>query len=182
MAGTAYVNQTPFTNQPPTMQGDNYANFKCDISKLAASFGGFVTGDTLQLVQIPQFAMLCGIYLDTCILDSDNSPASVIGLGDNCNSSHGGAGSSGFATGVTVGQTTAGTWRTGNTGFVHGTVPWIYSVPFAYVPANGIWLMLTFETPPATPTTTGVISGFVKYQMLAPLENASGTGALANPL
>jgi hypothetical protein len=178
---TAYTNSSLYANQVYTMVGVNYAPFACDISKLASSFTGFVINDTVNLVRIPNRYMLVDFFVDLCALDS--STGVVTSLGDNGpDTTHGMAGAGGFTTGMTLGRSSAaGTIRAGGTGFVHGAIPWIYSVPYASEPSIGIWLMLKVTTAPTgTHASTGTISGWVAYQSLAELNSPSGTGG-TNP-
>ena len=187
---TAYTNQTLFPNQPYTLNGVNYAPFACDISKLVASFSGFVINDTVNLVRIPNRYMLVDFLVDYCALDS--STGVVTSLGDNGDSSHGGAGAGGFVAGLTLGRSSlTGQVRPGTLGvtstpaaaagtaWVHGAIPWIYSVPVANEPSGGLYFMMKVTTAPTgTAATTGTIYGWIAYTALAPLENGSGTGAV----
>jgi hypothetical protein len=178
---TAYTNQTPYPNQPYSpVPGCIVESFSCDISKLVASFPGFIINDTVNLVRMPDNLFeLYDFYVDLCALDS--STGVVESLGDNApDATHGMAGAGGFMTGLTLGRsTTAGTVRAGGTGFVHGAIPFIYSIPAAQVPAIGLWFMLKITTAPTgTAQTTGIISGWVAYTALAPLENATQTGSV----
>src|SRR5215469_17100864 len=144
---TAYTNQTLFPNQPYTLNGVNYAPFACDISKLVASFSGFVINDTVNLVRIPNRYMLVDYFIDMCATDS--STGSIISVGDNGDSSHGGAGAGGFGTLAAISQSNhagiinpRGAWVINGASSaaaayapVHGAIPWIYSVPVANEPS-----------------------------------------------
>lgn len=171
---TNYQN-TPYQGQQMPMQvGENTAYFQCNLASLASSFTGFVINDTVNLVQIPNFSILDDFYIDLCSLDT--GAAVVESLGDNVSNTNGGAGTGGFATGMTLGRNASGTYRPGGTGFVHNAIPWVYGVPYANVPTVGIWLRLAITTAPTTPTTTGIIGGWVKYHLLTSTEVPSGSG------
>ncbi len=177
---TAYKAPAFQGQQMPTQVGPNTFNFKIDIATLVASFPGFIINDTLEMVQIPNGAMLDDFYIDMPALDS--STGVVWSVGDNVNSSHGGAGAGGFATAQTIGRSsTGGTLRAGATGYVAGAIPWIYAVPRSasgvdYLPSTGIQLLFKCTTAPTgTAASTGIIKGWVKYTLLTSTEGASGT-------
>jgi hypothetical protein len=185
---TAYVNQTPIPEQIYTLNGYNVVPFICDVSKLASSFAGFVINDTLLLADIPNLCMFVDLYLDMPSVDSNVSPAAVESLGDNAaDATHGALGVGGIATGMTLGRGSSGTFRAGGTGFVHGALPFIYSIPFASLPTTNILkagplgavsLMLKFTTAPATGVATGKIYGWVAYTLMADLTMPSGSGGV----
>lgn len=175
---TAYQN-TPFGgNQVPTLVGQNKSPFQFNIATQTGSpLGtgpGFIINDTVNLVRIPNGSRLEDFYIDFAALDT--STGVVTSIGDNVASANGGADAGGFMTGLTLGRSSAtGTVRAGGTGFVHGAIPWIYSIASANVPTVGIWLMLKITTAPTTTTTTGIIYGWISYSTLANTTMSSGT-------
>lgn len=168
---TTYQN-TPLQGiQVPTQVGTNIVPFRFAIT------AAFVINDLVNLVQIPNFSMVYGFYLDLPSLDS--STGIVSSLGDNVSSSLGGVGAGGYLTGLILGRSSAGgIVGAAGTGAVSGAIPWRYNVLNANVPAVGIWLQFKVTTAATgTAATTGNISGYVAYSLFSTSNPGSGTGA-----
>lgn len=151
----------------------------------------FVINDVLFLCQIPNGAALRSFFIDLPQLDTGTSL--VINVGDNLTTTAGGVGISGYFSGSTVGRSATSGQNNifpGNvSGFVHGSLPKVYSIAYQNIPVAGqafgstatgapagIWLCMQIGTAAQTATTTGSIYGYIQYSYF------TSTAGQTNPL
>lgn len=151
-----------------------------EISEIWQPFANptFVVNDILYLAPIPNGFVLLGFLIDLPQLDTGTSL--TIDVGDNLTTTAGGQGSAGYFSASTIGRSATAGQNViapgNNNGFVHGSLPYIYSITNANVPVAGqalgttatsapagIWLTLKIHAAAQTATTTGSIYGYIRY-------------------
>lgn len=152
---TAYVADR-FTDQQRTVP--NASDFSVTFSFTMTA--AFIINDTVKLCHIPGVSCAAGVnILDwmVSIPALDSSTGSVVTLGDSGTSNK-------FMTTTAAGQSSAGTTLYANANGVLGVLPVAYTTEDSFI------LKIT-TAPSGTPTTTGTIKGYVRF-------NAIGIGAL----